>query len=91
MFVSHRCRDGQVHFDILDDRRNGHKWGNFTTDETLPDGVVAGGDWPGHDEPPVEELYSTKISTNGDSAKGWDTLILARLRFRPDEDEPTSQ
>jgi abelson tyrosine-protein kinase 1/abelson tyrosine-protein kinase 2 len=91
MFVSHRSRDGQVHFEAFDDRRNGEKWGKFTTDESLPGTAVGGPDWQDRDDHPVDELYTSKVSTNGDSATGWNSLILSRLRFRPDEDEPTSQ
>lgn len=90
MFVSHRSRDGQVHFDVYNDKRLGQKWGQFTPDEALPDATTAEG-WNERDEHPVDNLFSCKVSVNGDSAKGWDALILARLRFRPDEEEPTSQ
>ena len=92
MFVSHKSRDGQAHFNMFSDRRNGQKWGEFKTDESMPqESTVGGPSWIESEEHPIDEVYSTKVSNNGDSAKQWNALILARLRFRPDEDEPTSQ
>jgi hypothetical protein len=59
-------------------------WGTFTTDTNIPNGC--GG--PCYDEPIREESNSySRISMVGEPQK---SILLARLRFKPDAMEPTS-
>jgi abelson tyrosine-protein kinase 1 len=94
MFVSHKCPDGQAHFDVFNDRKPGTRWGEFTVDHSDPNrgSFVADASWIEKNQGKgAEKVCSQRCSTNGESGKGWNSLILARLRFRPDEDDPTSQ
>ncbi|KZS90817.1 hypothetical protein SISNIDRAFT_457444 [Sistotremastrum niveocremeum HHB9708] len=87
IFVSHYHPDGQAFFDITSNRQSGSPWGSFSTAHTLPADITAGGpDWLPEDHGP--SLNASKVSRIGDGAN---TLLLARLRFAPDQDEPTSQ
>lgn len=104
LFVSHNHPDGQVrfcllwvfffgmlmvrvvqaHFNVYSGPKAGQAWGTFTTDTEVPSDV--GG--PSYHEPaPSHPLSASKVSTNGG---GWDTVLVARLRFKPDVLEPTS-
>ncbi|KAF8513302.1 hypothetical protein JB92DRAFT_2924631 [Gautieria morchelliformis] len=88
LFVSHEHPDGQVHFNIFMDRRVGQDWGTFSTDSDVsstmpgPEFNLEG------DAPKVPPVRATKISRVHAGADG-DAVLLARLRFKPDEDEPT--
>jgi serine/threonine protein kinase len=90
LFVSHTHSEGQVHFNVFADKRAGKPWGTFTTEHgARPD--VAG---PSHREAiPGQTMFASKVSTGGGSEENisakWDTLMLARLRFMPDVEEPT--
>ncbi|GJJ14060.1 hypothetical protein Clacol_008317 [Clathrus columnatus] len=85
LFVSHENPDGQVYFDVFSDRKESQEWGVFRTDSDLPESV---GEGPHIADAGLTFKNSTKISqvTGGRDA---DCVLLARLRFRPDEDEPT--
>jgi len=84
LFVSHRHPDGHAHFNVFSAQKKGHPWGTFTADTSIPTGC--GG--PCYDEPIREESDShSKISIVGEPQK---TILLARLRFKPDVMEPTS-
>ncbi|KAG6864758.1 hypothetical protein C0991_007317 [Blastosporella zonata] len=86
LFVSHNHPDGQAHFNVFSSPRNGQPWGTFTTDTDVPPEL--GG--PSYDEPvPGHALSASKVSKNG-SGRSWDTVLIARLRFKPDVLEPTS-
>ncbi|KAG5637075.1 hypothetical protein H0H81_005845 [Sphagnurus paluster] len=64
--------------------RIGKPWGTFTTDTEVPSEL--GG--PCYDEPvPGNSISSSKVSNHGGP---WDTVLIARLRFKPDIVEPTS-
>ena len=102
MFVSHQHPDGQVrsstvhglyerqliallsqaHFNVFSPAKTGQEWGMFTTDTDVP--IAVGG--PSYHEELLENtrICANKVSTVGN---GWDTVLLARLRFKP---EPTS-
>ncbi|KIY53195.1 kinase-like protein [Fistulina hepatica ATCC 64428] len=82
LFVSHSHPDGQAHFNVFSSPRSGLPWGTFTTD-TEVNGAYGG---PSYQEP-VAPVSSSKISTWGGP---WDSVLLARLRFKPDVLEPTS-
>lgn len=88
LFVSHEHPDGQVHFNVFTDRRVGHDWGSFSTDTdiaTMP-GPELNSDG---DSPNVAAVHATKISRVRAASDRSDAVLLARLRFKPDEDEPT--
>jgi hypothetical protein len=84
LFVSHNHPDGQGHFNVFPTKSNKH-WGMFTTDTEVPSEV------PG---PSYRESFSgTPVSASkirSSNGVPWDTILLARLRFRPDAAEPTS-
>jgi hypothetical protein len=76
----------QAHFNVFSSPKAGQAWGTFTTDTEFPE------DFRGpsyHEEVPGNPLSASKVSTVGGSSK-WDTVLLARLRFKPDVLEPTS-
>ncbi|KAJ6627483.1 hypothetical protein B0H10DRAFT_2161143 [Mycena sp. CBHHK59/15] len=82
VFVSHNHPDGQAHFNVFSSPKTGQPWGAFTTD-TEPE---QGG--PSYHEP----IHGTPLSASKVSHSGgqWDTVLVARLRFKPDVLEPTS-
>ncbi|KAL0568180.1 hypothetical protein V5O48_013817 [Marasmius crinis-equi] len=85
LFVSHGHPDGQVHFNVYASTRSKRPWGTFTTDTALP-GEIGG---PRYDEPvSAKQINNSKVSNNSDGT--WDTVLIARLRFKPDVLEPTS-
>jgi hypothetical protein len=85
LFVSHTHPDGQVHFNVFSSPKVGQAWGMFTTD--TDHAHVEG---PHYEEDvPGQLLSASKVSLVGGSSK-WDTVLLARLRFKPDVPEPTS-
>ncbi|KAG6898186.1 hypothetical protein C0993_007043 [Termitomyces sp. T159_Od127] len=84
LFVSHNHPDGQAHFNVFSSPRNGAPWGTFTTDTEVPPEM--GG--PSYDEPvPGHAISSSKVSKVGPN---WETVLVSRLRFKPDALEPTS-
>ena len=85
LFISHNHPDGQAHFNVFQSAKSGQPWGMFTTDTELSN--VEGPNY--HEEALGNPLSASKISRVGVS-KRWDTVLLARLRFKPDIIEPTS-
>ncbi|KAJ7188007.1 hypothetical protein C8R46DRAFT_1205222 [Mycena filopes] len=84
LFVSHKHPDGQAHFNVFSSTKAGQPWGTFTTDTGSE---LAG---PYYHEPVVSNpLSASKVSTNS-ASHVWDTVLIARLRFKPDVLEPTS-
>ena len=83
LFVSHVHPDGQAHFNVYASPVQGQPWGRFTMD-TAPD--VSG---PSYDtDDPQKSVTASKVSGSGDPPR---TVLLARLRFKPDEKEPTTK
>jgi hypothetical protein len=81
LFVSHNHPDGQAHFNVFSSPKSHQPWGTFTTDTEL------GG--PSYHEPvPGSPVSASKISSQG--SYPWNTVLVARLRFKPDILEPTS-
>ncbi|KAI8992712.1 hypothetical protein BD414DRAFT_412646 [Trametes punicea] len=83
LFVSHDHPDGQVDFNVFEAPSRGHPWGEFTFSfdrKSTPLG-----------EPQEDEqrslTHAEKVSKCGDNR--WLSLLLARLRFKPDQSEPT--
>lgn len=78
-------RSNQVHFNVFSSPKAGQPWGAFTTDKEVPHEL--GG--PAWDEPTsTTPVSASKVSASG--RPGWDTVLIARLRFKPDAQEPTS-
>ncbi|TBU21950.1 hypothetical protein BD311DRAFT_869668 [Dichomitus squalens] len=87
LFVSHEHPDGQVNFNVFSATRNGRPWGEFTFSFDISSSFLGG---PKYEEEPVgAPQYARKISTSGNNGR-WDSVLLARLRFKPDSTEPTS-
>ncbi|KAK7005721.1 kinase domain-containing protein [Favolaschia claudopus] len=86
LFVSHKHPDGQAHFNVFSSAKASQPWGTYTTDTGSE---LAG---PCYHEPSVcSPLSASKISTsNSTNSNDWDTVLVARLRFKPDVLEPTS-
>ncbi|KAJ7194851.1 hypothetical protein GGX14DRAFT_377636 [Mycena pura] len=82
LFVSHKHPDGQAHFNVYSSPKTGQPWGTFTTDAEPEQGG------PSYHEP----IHGAPVSASKISPMGgpWDTVLLARLRFKPDALEPTS-
>ena len=75
----------QAHFNVYTYPRVGQAWGTFTTDTFSED--FTGSSF--NEESPGNPLSASKVSTTVGPAP-WDTVLLARLRFKPDVLEPTS-
>jgi len=86
LFVSHNHPDGQAQFEVFGSPRNGHPWGKFTTSTDLTSSIVSG---PNYQEvSTIPFAYKSKVSET--SSGSWHSLLLARLRFKPDACDPTS-
>ncbi|THH10883.1 hypothetical protein EW145_g1036 [Phellinidium pouzarii] len=87
LFVNHNNPDGQVHFNVFAAPRAGQKWGTFSIDtESLPSNLAGGPSY--HEDVPGKHAAASKVSEVQSSQ--WHTVLLARLRFRPDDDHPTA-
>jgi abelson tyrosine-protein kinase 1/abelson tyrosine-protein kinase 2 len=74
---------------VFSSPRNGQKWGRFSIDPALPPGVV--GPAPDDEMPSAEDTqFAQKVSVVGSAKAKSDTILLARLRFKPDVLDPTS-
>lgn len=80
LFVSHNHPDGESHFNLLPPQ-HGKPWGIVKTDTHCRGG-------PSYHEPVSGgPLSNNKISKNGDPEA---TVLIGRLRFKPDVEDPTS-
>ncbi|KDQ23602.1 hypothetical protein PLEOSDRAFT_1078986 [Pleurotus ostreatus PC15] len=86
LFVCHSHPNGQAHFNVYGAQRVRQPWGAFTTDTELPQD--SGPSYHESDEDRLEPQCASKVSIVGEGP--WDTLIIAKLRFKPDASEPTS-
>ncbi|KAH9985258.1 hypothetical protein BJV77DRAFT_1084863 [Russula vinacea] len=87
-FVSHGHPDGQVNFNVFSPARVGRAWGEFTltsaeqglqpSSETDQQALMVGA------------VTANNVSLVKGSSEPWDSVLLARLRFKPDSPEPTS-
>lgn len=82
--IVYLCPVIKVHFNVFSAQRPGRAWGAFTTDTEVPAGL-AGPSY--HETFPATPVSASKVSNSNGS---WDTVLIARLRFKPDVDEPTS-
>ncbi|KZT05047.1 uncharacterized protein LAESUDRAFT_750759 [Laetiporus sulphureus 93-53] len=88
LFVSHSHPDGQLHFNVYSSPKVGQTWGHFSTTTDPSSSLAAGPVYA--DEPLESERSAKKVSSVGHGGP-WDTVLLARLRFKTDSAEPTSQ
>lgn len=86
LFVSHEHPDGQVDFNVFSAARTGQPWGEFSFSFDLSSSFLGG---PSYDEPIENPQWARNISSYGNNGK-WESVLLARLRFKPDQLEPTS-
>jgi len=84
LFVSHRHAEGNLYFNAYSNPKVGQPWGTFTTEKQFEYGPrdASGED----DEPELPFRSASKVSKYGDK---WKTVLVARLRFKPDAVEPT--
>jgi abelson tyrosine-protein kinase 1 len=70
---------------VYSSQKTGQPWGTFTTDDFLPErgGPSYHEEVPGYDD----RSSSNKVSIVGGGCR---TLLVAKLRFKPDVLEPTS-
>ena len=89
LFVNHNNPDGQVHFNVYAPQKNGQDWGSFSIDtDSIPHSDTAVGPMY-HDDVQGQHASANKVSKVKQSG-AWDAVLLARLRFPPDSDRPTS-
>ncbi|KAH9014502.1 hypothetical protein EDB85DRAFT_1876352 [Lactarius pseudohatsudake] len=86
-FVSHSHPDGQVTFNVFASAHVARPWGEFAL--TSAEQVME----PSRD--PVQQdmvgaVTASNVSLVKNSSEPWDSVLLARLRFKPDIPEPTS-
>jgi serine/threonine protein kinase len=74
LFVADPISSGEAHFNVFSSRRANYPWGTFTVK------------FDGKDYFPALTNFTSKVSR---THKTWDTILLARLRFAPDAEEPT--
>jgi hypothetical protein len=73
----------QVHFSVYTTPKIGKPWGAFTTDTEVSPELG-----PSYDDASDTIVQESKVSCHGGP---WDTVLVARLRFKPDVLEPTSK
>ncbi|KAI9060354.1 hypothetical protein FKP32DRAFT_1595433 [Trametes sanguinea] len=78
--VSHEHRDGRAHFNVFRSPQEGQPWGEFTFEVDEPSTSIH--------ERPKPSHYAEKVSKYS-RERTWDSVLLARLRFKPDAAEPT--
>jgi len=86
LFVSHKHPDGKARFEIFASPRPSLPWGRFSTSTDLTSSMLSGPRY--QEEPTTPFSFKSKISVT--SSDPWHSLLLARLRFKPDAAEPTS-
>ncbi|KAG2356627.1 hypothetical protein BDR07DRAFT_1380654 [Suillus spraguei] len=74
LFVADPISSGEAFFNVFSCRRANHPWGTFTVKSD------------GKEAFPTRANFTSKVSR---TRKIWDTILLARLRFAPDAEEPT--
>ncbi|KAF7759675.1 hypothetical protein Agabi119p4_11370 [Agaricus bisporus var. burnettii] len=84
LFVGRKHPNGNVHFHTFPHKRSGKPWGVFTTDNKVSD-EQEGPRYCDSTQQPLQ--CACKVSVHGDQPNA---LLLTRLRFPPDSDEPTS-
>jgi abelson tyrosine-protein kinase 1 len=79
----------QLHFNAFASPAVGSKWGMFARDTQLSPELLAG---PSGTESAVPSVFASKVSdVRRSGPAGWDSVLLARLRFKIDAEDPTSR
>ncbi|OCH89375.1 hypothetical protein OBBRIDRAFT_668393 [Obba rivulosa] len=86
LFVSHSHPDSQVNFDVYSAPQKGEPWGQLTTTDL----AASIGSGPIYHEEPAGGAQNTSKISSFSGRTPWDTVLIARLRFKPDAAEPTS-
>ena len=76
----------QVHFEVSSPPQNGQPWGKFSLSANMSSPMLGGHCY--EEESAVPFSYKGKVSTT--SGGEWHSLLLARLRFKPDMPDPTA-
>ncbi|KAF5329372.1 hypothetical protein D9619_009450 [Psilocybe cf. subviscida] len=87
LMVSHRHPEGHAHFNVYSNPRPGQPWGMFTTDTEVAQGL--GPSYEGEEMNDLMRINASKVSRH--CIDPWDSILLARLRFKPDAVDPTSK
>ena len=80
--------DGEVDFEVFTKVSPGEPWGQFRTTTDLSESVGPHYRVPG--EAPLRIDSGSFVSLVKKQGEPWDTVLLARLRFPTDKEEPTS-
>ncbi|KAI9457475.1 hypothetical protein BJY52DRAFT_1223837 [Lactarius psammicola] len=86
-FVSHSHPDGQVNFNVFASAHVGCPWGEFTL--TSAEQAMEPSKYTVQQDM-VGAVTASSVSLVKNSSEPWDSVLLARLRFKPDIPEPTS-
>ncbi|OSC98340.1 hypothetical protein PYCCODRAFT_1397242 [Trametes coccinea BRFM310] len=80
LLVSHEHRNGRASFNVFRSPQAGQPWGEFTFEVDEPSTSADDGRSP--------HQYAEKVSKYNRGGR-WDSVLLARLRFKSDQSEPT--
>ncbi|KAG1729964.1 uncharacterized protein EDB91DRAFT_799075 [Suillus paluster] len=78
LFVTDPISSGEAYFNVFASRKSHRPWGTFTVKSD------------GTESFPTRTTFTSKVSRSHQT-KTLDTILLARLRFAPDAEEPTLQ
>ncbi|KDR78141.1 hypothetical protein GALMADRAFT_245167 [Galerina marginata CBS 339.88] len=84
LLVSQGHPDGLARFNVYANPKIGQPWGTFSTEMEISEGPSLDSEEPGQ-----TRLSSTKVSIHGSTP--WNTVLAARLRFKPDNLQPTAR
>ena len=76
----------QAHFNVYASPKNGQPWGAFTTDTEGPREQG-----PAYEETNDESRARVQGSKVSNYPGSWETVLIARLRFKPDAAQPTAK
>ena len=80
----------QVHFNVFAAPKVGEEWGVFSTDLVLPSTASGGPDYDDFHVKDSDRYWTANKVSKFDPNHSWDAVLVARLRFKPDSDIPTS-
>ncbi|RPD53287.1 hypothetical protein L226DRAFT_572810 [Lentinus tigrinus ALCF2SS1-7] len=88
LLVSHEHPHGRVDFNVFSATRVGEPWGEFSFSF---DPKFSASKGLNYKEEPIEPQYTEKVSMMLGKDDCWESVLLARLRFKPDQADPTSR
>lgn len=91
LHVSHNHPDGQLDFNVFTSPQTGRPWGQFSTSNTTDAAswLGSGMNGPVYVEDPPGSVSASKVS-KVEKTRGWNSVLMARLRFPIDKADPTS-